>query len=145
MKEPFFNDHKLRELIKKSGTSRAPEDFTRKVMERVQNDPVPEASLTRGLFSGNNVWWIVIATAAVVAFVVFLLQWSPIDLDPENIDFKKYEKIVPIFQSFVQSMSKSFAFLTRSSLPLIIGIGVTVLFLIDRLLRKLTMKKSYLF
>ncbi len=145
MKDPVVSDHKLRELVKKSGVSRAPEDFTQNVMERIQHEPVPEASLAHALFSRKNAWKITIAVIALVAFVVFLLQWSPVDLNPENIDFKKYEKIVPFFQSFVQSMSRSFAFLTRSSLPLIIGIGVITLYLLDRILRKLTMKKSYLF
>ncbi|MBP6976976.1 MAG: hypothetical protein PHD61_05605 [Bacteroidales bacterium] len=145
MKETFINDDRLRALVKKSGRSPAPEDFTRNVMERIQHEPVPEASLAHSLFSRKNVWKIILAVIAVIAFVVFLLQWSPVDLNPDNIDFQQYEKLVPFFQSFVQSLSKSFAFLTRSSLPLIIGIGVAVLFLFDRILRKLTMKKSYLF
>jgi hypothetical protein len=145
MKEHIIHDNKLGELVKKSGISPAPADFTQNVMERIRHEPVPEVSLARTLFSRQNGWIIAIIGITITGFVIFLLNWSPFDLNPDNIDFRKYEKMVPFFQSLVQGLSKSFAFLTRSSLPLIIAIGTVLLVLLDKVIRKLTLRKSYLF
>lgn len=145
MKDQNIHDDKLRELVKRTGITPAPGDFTQNVMERIRQEPVPEASLTRTLFSGRNAWIVSITGIAIIGFVIFLLNWTPVDLNPENIDFKKYEKIIPFFQSFVQSLSKSFGFLTRSSLPLIVVLGTVLLVVLDKIIRKLPLRKSYLF
>ena len=145
MKEHIIHDNKLEKLVKKSGVYPAPADFTQNVMERIRHEPVPEVSLARTLFSRQNGWIIAIIGITITGFVIFLLNWSPFDLNPDNIDFRKYEKMVPFFQSLVQGLSKSFAFLTRSSLPLIIAIGTVLLVLLDKVIRKLTLRKSYLF
>ena len=145
MNEPSLHDNKLRELLKRSGLIPAPDDFTQKTMERIHHEPVPEISLSRTLFSRQNGWIIAIIGLTIIGFVIVLLNWSPVDLNPSNIDFKKYEKIVPLFQSLVQSLSKSFAFLTSSSLPLIIAIGIVLLVVLDKVIRKLTLRRSYLF
>lgn len=145
MKKPNIHDDKLRELVKRSGITPAPDDFTKNVMERIRHEPVPEASLTRTLFSWRNGWIFAVIGISVIGFIIFLLNWSPVNLNPDNIDFKQYEKIVPFFQSFVQSLSRSFDFLTRSSLPLIIAIGTVLLVVLDKIIRKFTLRKSFLF
>ncbi len=145
MNEPSLHDGKLRELLKRSGLTPAPEDFTQKTMERINHEPIPEISLSRTLFSRQNGWIIAIIGLTIIGFVIVLLNWSPVDLNPSNIDFKKYERIVPLFQTLVQSLSKSFAFLTSSSLPLIIAIGIVLLVVLDKVIRKLTLRRSYLF
>jgi hypothetical protein len=145
MKENNIHDDKLRELVKRSGITPAPDNFTEDVMTRIHQEPIPEASLTRTLFSRRNIWLITIIGISVTGFVIFLLNWSPVDLNPDSIDFKQYEKIVPFFQSLVQSLSSSFDFLTRSSLPLIIAIGAVLLVVLDKIIRKFTLRKSYLF
>ena len=54
MKDQNIHDGKLRELVKRSGLTPAPDDFTQNVMERISQEPVPEASLTRTLFPGET-------------------------------------------------------------------------------------------
>ena len=144
MKEPVIYDKKLSELVKKSGVKQAPENFTSRIMDRIKHEPIPEAPLYRTFLPGKMLWIVALAVVLIIAVIIFL-NWSPFDLNPENVDVKQFEKLLSYFQSTVGSLSKFFGFLTQSSLPLIIGIGIFVLIAIDRIIRKLTLNKSFLF
>lgn len=145
MKEQLVHDKRLRELVRKSGISQPQETFTDKVMERIHKEPVPEIPLVQTFFTRQRLIWLILTALAVVVVVVFLISWSPFDLSPENMNLQQFEKLIPYFQSTVAGLSKFFNFLTGSSLPLIIGIGIVILIGIDRILRRLTLNRSMLF
>lgn len=145
MKEQLVHDKRLRELVRKSGISQPSEKFTEKVMERIHNEPVPEVPLVQTFFTRQRLIWLVLAALAVVAVVVFLINWSPFDLNPENMSLQQFERLIPYFQNTVAGLLKFFNFLTGSSLPLIIGLGIVILVAADRILRRLILNRSMLF
>ncbi|MCU0370655.1 MAG: hypothetical protein MUC31_04520 [Bacteroidales bacterium] len=144
MKEANFHDKRLRDLIRNVPAGSPGKEFTQKVMERIQQEPVPEEPLSRSILS-RRTWWLLAAGLALVILLVFGMDWSLFDLNPENIDVKRYEKIIPLFQSMVKSFRSITGFFTQSSIPFILGIGIVSLLAIDRLVRKLTLRKSFLF
>jgi hypothetical protein len=143
MEEPVYRDDKLRELIRHTGISSPGDQFTDKLMNRIRQEPVPEESLSRTLLP-RRTWWLLAAGFVLVIVVVFFFNWSIFDLNPKNINVERYEQLIPAFQSIVNSFRNISGFLTNSSLPLIIGIGIVSLLVVDRLVRKLTLGKSFI-
>jgi len=146
MKEqPNNNDFFIKNLIKKSGTEKAPPDFTIKVMDKIEKSEITEKQISQQFISTKS-WLLMAAGFAALIALVFFVDWSfiGIDLKPESVDVQSYKKIIPYFTSFVDSLGSLFSFFTKSSIPAIVILGTLSLYIIDRLLKRYAPRRSYI-
>jgi hypothetical protein len=139
------NDVFLRNLVKKAGTEKVPDDFTNNVMQKIKTAEENEQIVNQPFITRKT--WFLMATAFIVLIVLlFFVDWSFIglNLSPEEVDVQNYKKIVPYFTNIVEGLGSAFSFFTNSSIPIIVIIGTISLILIDRMLKRFSVRRSYL-
>ena len=147
MEEKVNNtDFFIRSLVRKSTREKAPAGFTDNLMKRIETEVEQETVTSQPLVS-RNMWILIIAGFAVVISLVFFVDWSflGLNISSAGFDVQYFENLVVYFKSTVEWLTFFFAFFTSSSLPAIIAVGIISLLIIDKILRRFTLHKTYLF
>ncbi|MCK4679379.1 MAG: hypothetical protein KAT48_14690 [Bacteroidales bacterium] len=147
MKEKVNNiDFFISSLVRKSTREKAPAGFTDNLMKRIETEVEQETVTSQPLVS-RNMWILIIAGFAVVISLVFFIDWSflGLNISSAGFDVQYFENLIVYFKSTVEWLTFFFAFFTSSSLPAIIAVGIISLLIIDKILRRFTLHKTYLF
>jgi hypothetical protein len=139
------NDDFLKGLFKKTGTDKAPSNFTGKIMEKIQAEAVNETIATSRLITLKTWLFVAVGFAGLIWFL-FFSHWSiaSLSFSPEKMDARQYQQLLSYFKSTFEGILSFFSFFGTSKIPLIIIVGVISLVLIDRLLRKLVPNRTFL-
>jgi len=147
MKEQVNNtDFFISSLVKKSTREKAPAGFTDNLMKRIEIEVEQEIITSQPLVS-RNMLILIIAGFTVVISLVFFVDWSflGLNISSAGFDVQYFENLVVYFQSTVEWLAFFFAFFTSSSVPAIVVAGAISLLAIDKILRRFTLHKTYIF
>ena len=124
---------------------KAPPGFTDRIMGQIDVQETPETYTDQPFFT-RRTWLLLIAASAAVVIILFFIDWSFLGFSftPEKVDAQQFKNVIPYIQGVIESFGSAFEFLTRSSIPFIVLIGTAALFTLDRILRKIVPKRSYL-
>ena len=138
-----YNDEFLRSLISKTTPEQAPADFTSRVMERVNLEPLRE-SVANAPFISKRAWLLIAAGFLGLIWFLFFSNWSILNLNfsPEKMDVKQYGQVLNYFTTTFDGLREFFSFFGKSRIPLFILLGGGALVLIDRLLHWLAPNKT---
>jgi len=131
MENQEIRDRFIREMVKKAGPEKAPEDFTEKLMQKIRTGPVSDNSpiLSRGT------WIAIFLSVAAMIVIIFTVDMPFLN---QIFSAKEIQKLsLDIFSAgFLHSMSAFFKSLHLTSTTVMIIIAATGLVIIERLFHR---------
>ena len=133
-KKSIIQDDFLKNLIKISEIEKPSENFTNKVMGKIQSEAKTISVADEPLLSKK--YWLLIAAGLIcVMFVLFALDWSFINNLFAGISVEKIE-IPTITGNLVNSFRDIFSSFKISSISIVVIAAIASLFLLDKFLKK---------
>ena len=127
------SDDFLKDLLQKADTESPSGDFTRLVMQKV-NESVQEPTFYQQVVLKIKGWYfLAIIGFGALAYTMYYFFNTDSELITQDFD----PIFFPIFKSIVQSLSGLFESMEISSFTVVIFLAIAGLFLVDRLISKL--------
>ena len=133
-KKHDINDKFLGDLSKKAIQEKPPKNFTDNIMAKISTLPQIESFSSQPILS-KRMWFLIIAAFAVLVTFVFFMDLSGIASFFENISIRNTQ-MATLFESIILSFKQIFASIHISSISIIIGVSIVLLFVVDRLLKR---------
>ncbi|MCD4698763.1 MAG: hypothetical protein K8S16_21235 [Bacteroidales bacterium] len=128
----------LYKILQKSPVKKPSDDFTSRVMHTVYNiqaDGKPARVLFKKFL---NIGLVFIASATVLTATFYYLTKSGISILPE----KSGPAIFPVFKTIISYFNQIFESISISPITWVIILGVFIIFLLDRVIKKLQLLKN---
>jgi len=133
-KKNIIQDDFLKNLIKNSEIEKPSENFTNKVMGKIQSEIITIPAEDEPLLSKK--YWLLIATGFVaVLIILFVFDFSFINNLFTGISVEKIE-ITTITGNLVNSFRNIFSSIKISSISIVVIAAISSLFLLDKFLKK---------
>ncbi|MCF8369750.1 MAG: hypothetical protein K9G76_11980 [Bacteroidales bacterium] len=134
-------DNSLQKILSKSSSPQPSDDFTFKVMEMVSQLKGDEKSVQ--VYTPNIYTILLISAASIFVLVAtyFYLTFSGISFLPQNIDFTLF----PVFKTLFTYFDQLIGSFSISPVTWVILLGVVAIFLLERLIKKLHLLKTFNF
>lgn len=134
-----YNDEFLKKLIRQTGPDRPSENFTAKVMGRIEQQAAPE---TNPLITFLLNTWTLVVLAVVTGLTVSVIYTRQLAIDLLNLPL--FKSLEPVFQTISLNIAQYLEALKVSPLTLIIMIVITALFILDRLIGRSLITRMFL-
>ena len=124
----------LGDLIRKTSLDSPGDDFTNKVMARIQVNSLTE-SIAQQPFISAKLWFIIGFALATLVVSVFFIDFSFLGNLFSGVSIEQ-PRMVDFFTSTFNAMGQWFSGVKLSSVSVMILISIALLVIIERLLRK---------
>ncbi len=133
-KKNIIQDDFLKNLMKNSEIEKPSENFTNKVMEKIQSEIITISTADEPLLSKK--YWLLIASGFIaVLIILFVFDLSFINNLFTGISIENFE-ITTITGNLLNSFRNIFSSIKISSISIIVIAAISSLFLLDKFLKK---------